>query len=96
MVTISARNKDILKICKAIFSVFYNISQPNFAILLILITGIYLFLPKSKISLTCKLSIELIYIHNFKSFIVSRLVMASLVVKSRTVCANVDSEAAEV
>jgi hypothetical protein len=38
MVTISARNTNILKICKlrkAIFSVFYNISQPNFAILLI-------------------------------------------------------------
>jgi hypothetical protein len=38
MVTISARNTNILKICKlrkAIFSVFYNISQPNLAILLI-------------------------------------------------------------
>jgi hypothetical protein len=38
MVTISARNTNILKICKlrkAIFSVFYNISQLNFAILLI-------------------------------------------------------------
>jgi hypothetical protein len=38
MVTISARNTNILKICKlrkAIFSVFYNISLPNFAILLI-------------------------------------------------------------
>jgi hypothetical protein len=38
MVTISARNTNILKICKlrkAIFSLFYNISQPNFAILLI-------------------------------------------------------------
>ena len=37
MVTISARNTNILKICKlpkAIFSVFYNILQPNFAILL--------------------------------------------------------------
>ena len=33
MVTISARNTNILKLCKlrkAIFSVFYNISQPNF------------------------------------------------------------------
>ena len=38
MVTISARNANILKMCKlrkAIFSVFYNILQPNFAILLI-------------------------------------------------------------
>jgi hypothetical protein len=38
MATISARNTNILKICKlrkAIFSVFYNISPPNFAILLI-------------------------------------------------------------
>jgi hypothetical protein len=38
MVTISARNTNILKICKlrkAVFSAFYNISQPNFAILLI-------------------------------------------------------------
>ena len=39
MVTFSARNTIIYKICKlrrAIFSVFYNISPPNFAILLIL------------------------------------------------------------
>ena len=39
MVTISARNTNVYKICKlrrAIFSVFYNISPPNFAILLIL------------------------------------------------------------
>jgi hypothetical protein len=39
MVTISARNTNILKICKlrkAIFSVFYNISWPNFAILLVI------------------------------------------------------------
>ena len=38
MVTISARNTNILKICKlrkGIFSAFYNISQPNSAILLI-------------------------------------------------------------
>jgi hypothetical protein len=39
MVTISARDTNIpLKICKlrkAIFFAFYNISQPNFAILLI-------------------------------------------------------------
>ena len=38
MVTISARNTNIYKICKirkAIFSVFYNILRPNFAILLI-------------------------------------------------------------
>ena len=67
MVTISARNTNILKICKlrkAIFSAFYNISQPNFAILLILISSLYgnlLFLPKSKISLTCKLSIRAVY-----------------------------------
>ena len=43
MVTISARNTNILKICKlrkAIFSVFYNISQPNFAILVILISSL--------------------------------------------------------
>ena len=39
MVTFSARNTNVYKICKlrkAIFSVFYNISPPNFAILLIL------------------------------------------------------------
>ena len=38
MVTFSARNTNIYKICKlcnAIFSVFYNISPPNSAILLI-------------------------------------------------------------
>ena len=29
----------ICKLCKAIFSVFYNISQPNFAILLILVSS---------------------------------------------------------
>ena len=39
MVTFSARNTNVYKIWKlrrAIFSVFYNISPPNFAILLIL------------------------------------------------------------
>ena len=50
MVTISARNTNIYKIFKlykAIFSKLYNISQPNFAVLLIKInkffTGIYFF-----------------------------------------------------
>jgi hypothetical protein len=36
----SARNTKVYKICKlckAIFSAFYNISQPNFAILLVLV-----------------------------------------------------------
>ena len=45
MVTISTRNINILKICKlrkAIFSVFYNILQPNFAILLILISSLFI------------------------------------------------------
>ena len=40
IVAISARNTKVYKICelcKAIFSAFYNISQPNFAILLILV-----------------------------------------------------------
>jgi hypothetical protein len=40
MAAISARNTKVHKICelcKAIFSAFYNISQPNFAILLILV-----------------------------------------------------------
>ena len=37
MVAISARNTKVYKICKAIFSAFYNILQPNFAILLILV-----------------------------------------------------------
>ena len=39
MVIFTARNANIYKICelhRAIFSSFYNISQPNFAILLIL------------------------------------------------------------
>ena len=35
MVTISARNTNIYTSQGYIFSVFYNISQPNFAILLI-------------------------------------------------------------
>jgi hypothetical protein len=35
MVTISARNTNIYKLCKVIFSKLYNILQPNFAILLI-------------------------------------------------------------
>jgi hypothetical protein len=38
MVTISARNTNLYKICKlrkTIFSKLYNISQPNFVILLI-------------------------------------------------------------
>jgi hypothetical protein len=34
---ISARNTKVYKICKAIFSAFYNSSQPNSAILLILV-----------------------------------------------------------
>ena len=40
VVAISARNKKVDKICKfckAIFSAFYNILQPNLAILLILV-----------------------------------------------------------
>jgi hypothetical protein len=63
MVTISARNTNMYKICKLrkayIFRI-YNISQPNFAILLILISSLqeFTFLPRSKISLTCKLSIH--------------------------------------
>jgi hypothetical protein len=50
VVAISARNTKVYKICElceAIFSAFYNISQPNFAILLILVhalfPGIYIF-----------------------------------------------------
>jgi hypothetical protein len=64
MVTISARNTNILKISKlrkAIFSVFYNTDFVtkfcNFIDFNKFFTGIYFFLPKSKISLTCKLSI---------------------------------------
>jgi hypothetical protein len=37
MVAFSARNIKAYKLCKAIFSAFYNISQPNFPILLILV-----------------------------------------------------------
>jgi hypothetical protein len=40
VVAISARNTKVYKVCelcKAIFSASYNISQPNFAILLILV-----------------------------------------------------------
>jgi hypothetical protein len=68
-VAISARNTNVLIICKlrkAIFSVFYNISQPNFAILLILISSLReftFFLLNSKISLTCKLSILYTFSH---------------------------------
>jgi hypothetical protein len=71
MVTISARNTNILKICKlrkAIFSVFYNISQPNFALLLISLCSFELLclipfsLLRLKFSLTCKLSISLLNI----------------------------------
>ena len=67
MVTISARNTNILKICKlrkAIFSVFYNISQPNFAILLnnfitFFLTVVFdsLLILRLKFNLICKLSI---------------------------------------
>jgi hypothetical protein len=37
VLAISARNTKVYKLCKAIFSAFYKISQPNFAILLILV-----------------------------------------------------------
>jgi hypothetical protein len=61
MVTISARDTNIYKTCKlhkAILSVPYNISLPNFAVLLIF-TSLreFTFLRKSNISLTCKFSI---------------------------------------
>jgi hypothetical protein len=45
IVAIFARNTKVYKIfkfCKAIFSAFYNISQPNFAILLILVCSLKL------------------------------------------------------
>jgi hypothetical protein len=45
MVAISARNTKVYKICelcKAIFSAFYNILQPNFAILLTLVCSFYM------------------------------------------------------
>jgi hypothetical protein len=53
VVAISARNTKVSKICelyKAIFSAFYNISKPNFAILLILVCsfGEYTFFAKIK------------------------------------------------
>ena len=53
VVAISARNTKLYKICelcKAIFSAFYNISQPNFAILLILVCSFreYTFFAKIK------------------------------------------------
>ena len=66
MLTIPARNTNIYKICKLfkiIFSKLYNISQPNFAILLISPCSFQLwclipfFLLRLKCSLTCKLSI---------------------------------------
>jgi hypothetical protein len=44
MIAISARNTKVYKICKlckAITSAFYNISQPNFAILLILVVDLF-------------------------------------------------------
>ena len=50
----------ICKLCKAIFSAFYNISQPNFAIFIIFfLTVVFysLLLLRLKFSLTCKLSI---------------------------------------
>ena len=67
MVTISVRNANIYKICKlcqAIFSKLYNISQPNCAILLISLCSFQLccLIPFSllrlQFSLTCKLSIS--------------------------------------
>ena len=53
VVAISARNTKVYKICelcKAIFSAFYNMSQPNFAILLILVCSFreYTFFAKIK------------------------------------------------
>jgi hypothetical protein len=42
MVAISARNTKVYKLCKAIFPAFYNISQPNFANLLILVCSFQL------------------------------------------------------
>ena len=50
MVAISARNiYKICKLCKPVFSTFYNISQPNFAILLLRFISISL--PSFKIRL---------------------------------------------
>jgi hypothetical protein len=53
VVAISARNTKVYKICelcKAIFSAFYNISQPDIAILLILLRSFreYTFFAKIK------------------------------------------------
>jgi hypothetical protein len=53
VVAISARNTKVYKICelcKAILSAFYNISQPNFAILFILVCSFreYTFFAKIK------------------------------------------------
>jgi hypothetical protein len=53
VVAISPRNTKVSKICelcKAMFSAFYNISEPNFAILLILVCsfGEYTFFAKTK------------------------------------------------
>jgi hypothetical protein len=58
-VIFTARNTNIYKICelhRAIFSSFYNNSQPNFAILLILIS---FFLPRSKFCLYLESPIEI-------------------------------------
>ena len=52
VLAISARNTKVYKICKlckAIFSVFYNISQPNFAILLILECAVVIYLTSFEI-----------------------------------------------
>jgi hypothetical protein len=65
MVTISARNTNIYKICKLCktkYSKLYNISQPSFAILLFsslcsFSCGVLFSLLCLKFSLTCKLSI---------------------------------------
>jgi hypothetical protein len=65
---ISARNTKVYKIRMAIFSAFYNISQPNIAILLILVCRSfreYTFLARSKIimgivcSTTSKMQVKL-------------------------------------
>ena len=59
MVTFSTCNTNIYKVCKAIFSAFYNISPAKVATLLILGSSfkILFFLPGSNVSLSCKLSI---------------------------------------
>jgi hypothetical protein len=50
VVAISTRNTKVYEICKAIFSALYNISQPNFAIILILVCSFreYTFFAKIK------------------------------------------------